>query len=68
MAKIEIRSPACPGCRIVTKLKVHQEDFAAWKAGKLIQDAFPYLSDPEREALKTGYCPTCWNIFIASIN
>lgn len=34
---------------------------AAWKAGKMIQDAFPMLTADEREFVKTGITPAEWD-------
>ena len=31
-----------------------------WKAGKLIQDAFPELTKDQREILQTGFTPAEW--------
>jgi len=36
------------------------EDMAAWEAGELIQNAFPYLSSSEREFLMTGITDQEW--------
>jgi hypothetical protein len=33
---------------------------AAYKKGKLIQDAFPTLNADQREFVKTGYTPEDW--------
>lgn len=42
-----------------------QEEFdrryKAWAAGALIQDAFPELSDDEREFIMTGITPQEWD-------
>ena len=35
-------------------------DAEAWRDGKLIQDAFPYLTPAERELLITGMLPEDW--------
>ena len=35
-------------------------DFTAWKAGRLIQDAFPYLSSADREFLISGLDEQAW--------
>lgn len=51
----------CPICGAVREVRVNSDDYAEWQAGKLIQDAFPYLSMAEREALITGFCVPCWN-------
>jgi hypothetical protein len=52
----------CPVCGAVRQVMVNSEDYFAWRfEGKLAQDAFPYLSRVEREAIISGICPTCWN-------
>ena len=35
-------------------------DFTAWKGGRLIQDAFPYLSSADREFLISGLDEQAW--------
>jgi hypothetical protein len=51
----------CPECRQVSEVMVDPEDYAEWKQGVLIQNAFPYLSNEERERLITGICGKCWD-------
>jgi hypothetical protein len=41
-------------------LDITMEEMMAWKAGKLIQDAFPRLSASEREFIKTGLTNDDW--------
>lgn len=50
----------CPFCHHATYITVNLKDWEDWRNGKLIQDAFPYLTADEREMLKTGICPDCW--------
>ena len=50
----------CPMCGKFQVIEFYPEDFIAYQKGKLIQNAFPYLTTDEREALKTGICPACW--------
>lgn len=50
----------CPFCHRTTYITVNLEDWEDWRDGELIQDAFPYLTADEREMLKTGICPDCW--------
>jgi hypothetical protein len=45
---------------------VEEADFYRWQGsydtpGVLIQEAFPYLSNTQREMLMTGYCGPCWD-------
>lgn len=51
---------SCPFCHEVSLIEVNEEDFDRWEEGKLVQDAFPYLSASDREKLITGICPECW--------
>ena len=51
----------CPFCGNKSFVDVTGDDYFAWVAGDLIQDAFPYLSAGEREVIKTGICPACWD-------
>jgi hypothetical protein len=48
-------------CGKIQKIVVDNEKYLAWQSGTLIQNAFPELSNNEREALKTGICPECWD-------
>lgn len=51
----------CPCCMRMHIVKVAFDDFVAWKNGKLIQKAMPYLEDYEREMLISGVCRRCWD-------
>jgi len=51
----------CPFCSHVNYITVNEQDYYRWEDGELIQNAFPYLSAEERELLKTGICPSCWD-------
>ena len=51
----------CPFCGCANFIEVNEEDYLDWQDGKLVQDAFPYLSADEREMLISGICPTCWD-------
>lgn len=52
---------ACPACRTGTLITVDTTAYEAWIGGELLQNAFPELSLSDREAIKTGYCATCWD-------
>lgn len=43
------------------KFEVAQKDWNNYCGGMFAQDAFPYLTDPERELLISAVCPTCWD-------
>ena len=42
------------------RLDVSDEEYVAWRNGKLIQEAMPRLNSAEREFLKTGLTNTDW--------
>ena len=42
-----------------------RQQYDAWKAGMLIQDAMPQLSAEEREFLMTGITPAEWDSVFA---
>lgn len=54
----------CEGPCLVTgrthRVTVRTEDLLAWRAGKLAQMAFPYLSGRDREFLISGTSPAGW--------
>ena len=51
----------CPECKRHQIIEVKEEDFNKWRSGTIIQEAFPYLSASQREALITGLCQQCWD-------
>ena len=51
----------CPFCGESHSIIVDTYDYFDWIDGELVQNAFPYLSVDEREMVKTGICPTCWD-------
>ncbi len=52
----------CPICKKNATVVVDKIRYALWRQKRLsIQDAFPDLTLDEREALKTGICPKCWD-------
>lgn len=51
----------CPKCNNQQEINVDENDYNSWKSGKLIQNAMPYLTASQREALMTGVCDPCWN-------
>lgn len=55
-----VQTIKCVECGKAVKVEYDSGDYEAWKNGKLIQDAFPYLTLDEREMLKTGICHDCW--------
>ena len=59
--KISVKCHPCPGCNIRHRVAVEEADFYDWQNGKLIEDAFPYLTPEQRELLITGYDKKCWD-------
>ena len=51
----------CILCRKVIMVKVNHDDYIEWTNGMLIQNAFPYLNDDEKEILISSICGTCFN-------
>jgi hypothetical protein len=51
----------CPSCKKKSSVTVEKADYERWRAGTVIQNAFPYLSNDEREVLQSGICPICWD-------
>ena len=51
----------CPFCGRANEIEVNEMDYLDWEDGKLVQNAFPYLSAEERETLISGICPKCWD-------
>lgn len=51
----------CFYCGSIKILTVNAERYELWKAGMLIQKAFPSLSSDDRERLMTGICTECWD-------
>ena len=52
---------SCPFCGHANEVAVNEMDYLDWQDGTLAQNAFPYLSPDEREALISGICPDCWD-------
>ena len=53
----------CPRCKKEYPLTVPTKNYQKWIDGMAIQNAFPYMSIDDRERIKTGYCPPCWDKF-----
>ena len=55
-------SRSCPNCGKICSVQVHEKDLLKWKAGMLVQNAFPYLTADEREVIfLSGFCNKCWD-------
>lgn len=52
----------CPDCGDSKILTVDGESFLRWMAKEIpVQEAFPELSEDDRERMLTGICPPCWD-------
>ena len=49
----------CPFCGTTHFVEVKLEDLEAYETGALAQNAFPYLTDTEREQIISRLCPMC---------
>ncbi len=58
---ITIISNTCFICNEENEIYLFQKQYLEWMDGLLIQDAFPTLSFEQRELIKTGIHPDCWN-------
>lgn len=57
---VAVTTPACMLCGKESDLRVDATRYTAWVNGELIQLAFPDMTDSEREQLKSGIHPECW--------
>jgi len=53
----------CPFCGKLFSVAVREEDYTRYQNGALVQNAFPYLTATEREALVSGMCPDCQGVY-----
>ena len=51
----------CNHCEYAENILVHGQHFTDWADGELIQNAFPYLSDDQRELIMTSTCGKCFD-------
>ena len=51
----------CRHCNVRQEIQVNYADLQAWKSGRLIQDALPYLDADEREFLISQTCGPCFD-------
>ena len=61
MSMITVATPQCFFCGERGLVLADEAGLEAWQAGALIQDAFPNLSAPLREQLKSGIHGECWD-------
>ena len=55
-----IRTSLASGKIRSMELEVTQYQLDSWRAGELLQNAFPQLNADEREFIKTGITPSEW--------
>ena len=51
----------CRHCNVRQEIQVNYADLQAWKSGRLIQDAMPYLDADAREFLISQTCTVCFD-------
>lgn len=65
---VTVTTPPCFDCGEPSKIEVDSNAYRYWKNGELlIQDAFPGMSAPQRELLKSGTHPSCWERMFAEM-
>jgi hypothetical protein len=52
----------CIVCGARSEMVVPLDGYIEWKKGALIQDAFPDMDADNRELVKTGTHPQCWDM------
>ena len=58
---VETMCPFCHEVDTITLTEKEYENYLLWQDRvMLIQDALPNKTPSEREQLKTGICPHCW--------
>lgn len=62
---MEFKIP-CPLCKRNSVVDLDEAGLSKYRAGALVQDAFPNLKPAERELLITGFCPTCWEKMVGT--
>lgn len=55
-----LHTVTCEGCEDIFTFSLDPKALEAWQAGVHVQQAFPELSDDERELLISGTCGACW--------
>jgi len=58
---MRIQTAPCMHCGKASEMEVDSVAFHRWLGGALIQVAFPEFDDGERELLKSGIHPDCWD-------
>ena len=58
---LTITTPPCTWCGKAATVVVLKDHYDRWKAGELIQVAFPEMYENQRELLISGTHPECWD-------
>ncbi len=60
--EVTVTTKPCMMCGKTSELKVERVGYEDWKKrGYLIQVAFPHMPPADREHLKSGTHPACWD-------
>jgi hypothetical protein len=65
---VEYYRNKCYYCHEENVIIVNVNDLTFWQSGEFIQDAFPYLNANQRELIKTGIHPECWDKMLGNEN
>jgi hypothetical protein len=58
----EVRCPSCVVCGHREVLTLPADRVGEWRAGMLVQRAFPEMTVDDRELLISGTHPKCWKV------
>jgi hypothetical protein len=61
MATVILETQKCMVCKTSTEIDVNLEQYLDYQSGSKVQDAFPDLTDDERELIISGTHPACWD-------
>jgi hypothetical protein len=62
---VKFVTPACVMCGEMSIVELDEDSFTSWRSGEYAQDAFPHMSQEEREVLISGTHPACWKLLFA---
>lgn len=55
-----IYNATCPFCRKRTSIEIDEAAYRDYQNGAKVQEAFPTLTNSQRETIMTGICDGCW--------
>jgi hypothetical protein len=58
--EVDVKTPKCIECGKQSVVHLYYDDLARWESGTMIQLVWPQASADDRELLKTGIHPECW--------